>query len=443
MGYNAFKGSDGWFSGFKRRHKILFAEEGGERVDRWTFPIHRLTHGFTLHGKQIREQAFRDLPLTYYHRTGPVGEVFRACNTDPKRAVAVIDLGVGTMACYGLPGQTVDFYERDRELVGLAYDTNEYFTYVEDAHNRRVDVNLVLGEARLTFAPKGVNLRLRPLRARKGKAKAKRQFGKPIKEDFKYGLILVDTLGPDSIPGHVVTRVTKEAVQIYFDRLEKDGVVLIHISSRYFDLQPVLANIATELGVVGYQLADNDSNSVGKNTSHWVALTRKAEYMAKVLSVPRWTRDPDQLMLLGVTSWPTDGSAGLQAFTGLCHAGQALAEFQAQKAHKEEGRSGDPRLARTKWQPLDTVPELRRIEAEAPKEIRALKARIAELTKKRNEPEIDKAMKAWLEERIANLNRARTRRERQLEDAAKKIQNSAKVGVWTDRSADLLSVFER
>jgi hypothetical protein len=421
----------------------LLKLEGSEIVALWSYQTHDLLHGNTLHARQLREPGCHDLPITYYHQTGPVGQILRAYNTDPRRAVAVIDLGAGTMACHGLRGQTIDFYERDRELASISFDTNEYFTFVEDAQNRGVDVNLILGDARSTFATGVVNQRLKPLRARRDKPTPKRQYGKPVKADFKYRLILVDTLGPDALPGHEATRLTRQAVQTYFDRLEQDGVVLIHISNRYFDLQPVLANVAVELGVAGYHWSDDDDASVGKVRSHWVALTRKADYMAKVLSVPRWTRDPDQLMFLGATAWPTGGSAGMQAVAGLCHAGGALADLQAWKAHKEEGLSGDPRQIRTQWRPLDTVPELRRIELEAPKEIRALKARVAELERKRNEPGIDKVKVAWLDARISTLRGATSSRERLLREAAEKIRKSARIGVWTDGSFDLLEVFKR
>src|SRR5262249_10260456 len=147
-----------------------------------------LFHGNTLHAKQFTEDGLRDYPITYYHPSGPVGQVFRAYNTDPKRAVAVIDLGVGTMACYGLKGQTVDFYEIQPELVRLAFDTNQYFTYVEDAEKRGVNINLVPGDARVTLAPGASRQRLKPLHACKDRPRPKRRYGTPIKDDFKYRL---------------------------------------------------------------------------------------------------------------------------------------------------------------------------------------------------------------------------------------------------------------
>src|SRR5262249_21754039 len=161
-----------------------------------------------------------------------------------KRPVAVIGLGTGTMAAYGLPGQTLDFYDIDPEVVGISFDTDRWFTFVEDAVKRGVDVGLVLGDARLTFEPKGTKKRLKPLHARKGEPKPKRQFGPDIQEDFKYGLVVVDAFSSDAIPIHLITR---EAMKIYFDRMLEDGIVMMHISNRYLDLQPVLARIALDM----------------------------------------------------------------------------------------------------------------------------------------------------------------------------------------------------
>lgn len=416
-------------------------EDSLSRVEGQLYPSHRLVHGYTLHGQQLMVPALLDLPVSYYHASGPVGQVFRAYNTDPKRPFAVLDLGVGTMAAYGLPGQTVDFYELDPELAKLSFDTDQYFTYVADAHRRGVNVNLVLGDARSTFTGKGTHQRLKPLLAREGNPRPKRRFGSPVNDNFKYRLILVDTLSPDAIPGHLRTRVTKEAVKGYLGRLDDDGVVLIHISSRYFNLQPALANLAEELGVAGFHLSDDDATPAGKNRSHWVALTRKRENMSKVLSVPRWTTDADQLSLLAGAAWPVGGSSAALTLGGLCHACQALADLQARAADEQEGLPGDRRMVASGWRALETTAELRRLIAEAPKRIRDLTVRIDALTKNLPQARRDPELKVWLEARVASLGDARKALQSNLGAAPEKLRRNAEVGLWTDASCDLVSVF--
>jgi len=119
------------------RDSLLY--DGGTIIGYWRYDTHRLTHGTTLHGKQLLDSdvpELRDLPISYYHRTGPIGHVLRNYNPDPNRPMAVIGLGTGSMACYGLKGQTLDFFDIDPVVVGITFDTDEYFTFIEDAEDR-------------------------------------------------------------------------------------------------------------------------------------------------------------------------------------------------------------------------------------------------------------------------------------------------------------------
>jgi hypothetical protein len=209
---------------------------------------------------------------------------------------------------------------------------------------------------------------------------------------------------------------------------------MVHISDRFFDLQPVLANLADDLGVVGYHLSD-DEEVIGGSRSHWVALARKSGHLAKLPSAPRWTWDEDQLTLLGVAG----ASPGLLGLTGMGLAGRTLADAQARRAHREEGRPGDPASVPTGWRPLETTAELRRLLAAGPKEGRALEGRIERLEKEAAWG--DALRKAWLDERIASLKADRDRLRSRVERAEERIRRNARVGVWTDESSDLVEVF--
>ena len=63
------------------------------------------------------------------------------------------------------------------------------------------------------------------------------------RSEEKFGLILIDAFTSDSIPAHLLTR---EALRVYRDRLRPDGLIAIHISNRYLDLEPVVAALAAE-----------------------------------------------------------------------------------------------------------------------------------------------------------------------------------------------------
>src|SRR5205085_4945687 len=104
------------------------------------------------HGMQAADGPDRGEPLAYYHRTGPIGQVFAAYNGagDPPRDLAVIGLGAGALAAYARPDQNLAFYELDPNVPALCRDGG-YFTYWDDAVRRGARLRLVPGDARLAL----------------------------------------------------------------------------------------------------------------------------------------------------------------------------------------------------------------------------------------------------------------------------------------------------
>jgi hypothetical protein len=385
--------------------------------------VNRLVHGTTLHGKQFLDPELRGLPSSYYHSTGPVGQLIRAYNHDPARGIAVIGLGTGTVAAYGLPGQVLDYYDIDAQVVDISFDTSKFFTYIEDAEDRGTKVAMILGDARLTFDPnnpahrrggseKGVP-RLLPLRFKEGEPRPERRLGPPLTAEDRYGLIFADAFSSDAIPVHLITT---EAIEIYLRRLLDDGVLCVHISNRHLDLAPVLANIVSYLRVhgvtdgkgkklfdvpnlVGYDMSDDDESAPGKSRSHWVVIARDRKHIEKLWQVPLTNTDDGQLAALGLDCW-LSSSQGLLAPSGVALACRALAEAVTLKKAEEEGRpyieesawekfrkEGGKRplpISRTKWLPLETSHDARERAAEAGRELEkasrsltALQARLA------------------------------------------------------------------
>jgi hypothetical protein len=58
----------------------------------------------------------------------------------------------------------------------------------------------------------------------------------------------MDAFSSDSIPVHLITR---EAIDLYFRKLDNEGLLLIHISNRYVDLEPVLGALAQDARLTG------------------------------------------------------------------------------------------------------------------------------------------------------------------------------------------------
>ncbi len=226
--------------------------------------FHQLFHGNTLHGRQSIEPGREREPLTYYFRDGPIGDLFATFEEPVRRSVAVVGLGSGSLACYAQAGETWTFYELDPVVKRLAEDSR-YFTLLRDS-TARTDV--VLGDARLSLA-----------RAAAG----------------QYGLIVLDAYSSDSIPVHLLTR---EALQLYLNKLAPHGCLVFHISNRHLDLQPVVANLARDAGLLCL-VRDEDGISTadewaGKTPSIWVVMTHAPADAARLAADFKWKSDPGQ-----------------------------------------------------------------------------------------------------------------------------------------------------
>jgi spermidine synthase len=243
----------------------------------------QLLHGTTLHGKQSLDPSRRAEPLAYFHKSGPVGELFRALRADKHdlSKVAVTGLGIGTLLCYAEPGETWTYFEIDPAVTRVAQDTR-YFTYMSAARERGVVWDVVAGDARLQLE-----------RADAG----------------AYKFMVSDVFSSDAIPVHLLT---KEAIELYRSKLEKSGLLLFNISNRYLRLEPVLAALAQELNLVGLVKHDHDASNVpGKTPSSWLILAERAEDLPRLPSTWRplenstgaapWTDDYSNL--LGTIIW--------------------------------------------------------------------------------------------------------------------------------------------
>jgi hypothetical protein len=233
------------------------------KVERDRF-FQRLVHGTTLHGKQFLDPDGHSIPLTYYHETGPIGQVMAAYSVPDKNGkypnCAFIGLGTGTMASYANKGQHVTFYDIDPIVKRISFDNDKYFTFVEDAKKRGANVELVLGDARLTMERK------------------------QLSEDEKYKIVVVDAFSSDAIPIHLIT---VEALKMYLTKITPDGLICFHISNRYLDLRPVLANLAEAENLKAMYFSDDDETDPGKARSTWVVLARNNEAMEKLLTVEK------------------------------------------------------------------------------------------------------------------------------------------------------------
>ncbi len=211
--------------------------------------VRKLIHGATLHGAQWLNVIERTNPTSYYYRSGAISQVFSAIPSP--RNIAVVGLGAGAAAAYAGEHDSVTFYEIDPDIEQVA---RQWFTYLGDCKARQ---RVVVGDGRLSL--------------QKGQS-----------ERPKYDLVLIDAFTGDGIPVHLLTR---EAIEIYLTRLAKDGLLLFHVSNRYYELRPVIKAIARDMslhGAINIPLAQ-DQLRPGQINTCCVALTRNRKNLQPLL----------------------------------------------------------------------------------------------------------------------------------------------------------------
>ncbi len=215
---------------------------------------HRLSHGTTVHGLQSLDPARQREPLNYYTRSGPLGQALAGRHPP----AAVVGLGAGAVAAYAGAGERWTFYEIDPAVERLARDP-QLFTYIQDCP---ATVEVVLGDARLTLrdAPNG-----------------------------HYRMIILDAYNSDAIPLHLITR---EALRVYLQKLRPDGVLVWHMTNRHMHLDPVVAALARDAGLVCLIQHDAhvtpEESAVGKAPSKWAVMARDAAHLGALTTDKRW-----------------------------------------------------------------------------------------------------------------------------------------------------------
>jgi len=83
----------------------------------------------------------------------------------------------------------------------------------------------------------------------------------------------VDAFSSDSIPVHLIT---KEALGVYLRHVKPDGIVAFHVSNRFLNLVPVVAQIAAEHGAHAMLVSDKGQDSEEDyTTTDWVLVSRE------------------------------------------------------------------------------------------------------------------------------------------------------------------------
>ncbi len=220
--------------------------------------FHQLYHGSTIHGAQRVEAAGampiepRE-PLAYYATASPIGRLLRpptaagptGAPAFPER-VGLVGLGAGSLLAYAEPGQRWSVFEIDPLVQRIAED-GRHFSYVPEARRRGADIEVVLGDARLTLS------------SARG----------------SFDLLVLDAFTSGTIPVHLLTR---EAFDLYEEKLAPDGVLAFHISNRHLDLAPLVRAMAKDVGLAAVIVDGPPADAASQElASRWAFLARSSE----------------------------------------------------------------------------------------------------------------------------------------------------------------------
>jgi hypothetical protein len=201
-----------------------------------------LVNGSIQHGVQWFADDFRRVPMSYYAEDSGVGLAMRLCCGDRPRRIGVVGLGAGTLAAYGRPGDTIEFYEINPLDEDVA---REVFTYLRDS---KAAVKIVTGDARVSLAhqsPQG------------------------------FDVLVVDAFSGDAIPVHLLTA---EAMTLYRSHLAAGGVIAFHVSNQYLDLAPVIGRLAEANGMEAQEVHTAANVERGEMQAAWVLVSARREF---------------------------------------------------------------------------------------------------------------------------------------------------------------------
>jgi SAM-dependent methyltransferase len=193
-----------------------------------------LLNGTIDHGMQFLAPSRRREPTSYYSPGSGIGVALQAVGKKGPLRVGIIGLGAGTIAAYGRGDDSYVFYEINPLVLEIA---NSEFSFLRDTKAR---LKVVLGDARLSLEREPPE---------------------------KFDVLAVDAFSGDSIPVHLLTR---EAFALYFRHLKPDGILAVHISNKYLNLEPVVYSAAETLNKKAYRFDNPPDAHRGIHHATWV-----------------------------------------------------------------------------------------------------------------------------------------------------------------------------
>jgi hypothetical protein len=201
-----------------------------------------LMHGTINHGSQLVDPVLKYVNTSYYGKNSGIGRAIKALQARGPVRMGLIGLGSGVTTNYGRKGDYMRVYEINPLIEMIA---QKWFTFYPHSD---ADKKILMGDARLTL---------------------ERQ------EPQNFDLMAVDAFSSDAIPVHLLTR---EAAAVYWKHLKPNGVLALHISNRYLNLEPVCLGDAIADAKLAMTVDDDGDEASYMSASTWVLLTSDADF---------------------------------------------------------------------------------------------------------------------------------------------------------------------
>jgi hypothetical protein len=211
--------------------------------------------GHIKHGRQYARPEFRHRTDIAYWGPNTGCQLSMAHVTQrPDCRIGIVGLGIGTIAGFAKEGHYVRAYEINPEVVDIA-ENNKWFTYLQDARDRGVKVDVVLGDARLEL---------------------ERELEKDGSNQFD--VLCMDAFSGDAVPTHLLT---DEAFALYKKHLKPNGIIVVNITNTYLNLFPVVRTLAKKHDFKYTRVYNKGDSDKLLYRTYFALLTNDEEFLAK------------------------------------------------------------------------------------------------------------------------------------------------------------------
>ena len=238
-------------------------------------------HGTTLHGAEFIAPGYPLKATLYFNKFGggfAVTSHPKYKTAEPMR-VGLVGMGMGVSCAWSRPIDTYRCWEISPEVLNVATN-GQYFHFATACAG---NVEAVLGDARTAL-------------------EAERAEGAP-----KYDVLILDPFSGDSPPYSLCTR---EAFQLYFDRLAPGGFLAANISNWHIDFRPLIK--AHSIFFEAPTLVYTQKPGVDNSSSLWALMMKE---------IPKGFKIPRELLIVDLRKtrdWeqPTDEKGSLISLLG-------------------------------------------------------------------------------------------------------------------------------